>query len=142
MGDRVDHRTAGQHPDLSSPSSASHRGRIAVLTLLALDGVLCAVASAFFLPLRLGAVPFPVSAVLAGAVNVALVWAALHWTSEPRLAALPLWTWLATVAVLTVGGPGDDIVFGGVGVLGYALLLLLVLGGLPPAYLLYRRTRG
>ncbi|WP_448450355.1 hypothetical protein [Mycolicibacterium phlei] len=142
MGDRLDHRAAGQHSDLTSPALPSNRGRIAVLTLLAFDGVLCAVASAFFLPLRIGAVPLPISAVVAGAVNVALVWAALHWTSEPRLAALPLWTWLATVGVLTFGGPGDDIVFGGTGVMGYAALLLIVLGALPPAYLLYRRVRS
>ncbi|MGV0849592.1 hypothetical protein ABQF03_05235 [Mycolicibacterium phlei] len=127
---------------MTSPALPSNRGRIAVLTLLAFDGVLCAVASAFFLPLRIGAVPLPISAVVAGAVNVALVWAALHWTSEPRLAALPLWTWLATVGVLTFGGPGDDIVFGGTGVMGYAALLLIVLGALPPAYLLYRRVRS
>ena len=29
---------------------------------------------------------------------------------------IPLWTWLATVAGFTLGGPGDDIVFGGTGV--------------------------
>ena len=109
---------------------------MAVLTLLAIDGVLCAVAAAFFLPLRLGATPFPVSAVVAGVVNAALVWAALHWTSSPRVAALPLWTWLLTVALMTLGGPGDDVIFGGVGLLEYAALLLIALGTLPPAAVL------
>ena len=84
-----------------------------VLGLLAVDGVLSAVAGALLLPLYLGPVPFPISAVLSGLVNAALVWAAGYWTDNSRLAGLPLWTWLATVAVLTLGGPGGDIVFGG-----------------------------
>ena len=54
-----------------------------------------------------------------GLVNAALAWAALHWTTSPRTAALPLVTWLLTVAVLSLGGPGDDIVFGGPGVMEY-----------------------
>ena len=131
MGDRVACRTARQHPDLTPL-------RPVVLTLLAIDGVLSAVAAAFFLPLRIGSVPFPISALLSGLVNAALVWAALQWTSAPRVAALPLWCWLLTVAGLTFGGPGDDIVFSA----QYALLLLIVLGALPPALLLYRRTRS
>ncbi|KUI14193.1 hypothetical protein AU193_08695 [Mycobacterium sp. GA-1285] len=90
-----------------------------------------------FLPLRLGSTPFPISALIAGLVNAALVWAALHWTSSPRLAALPLWSWLLTVALMTLGGPGDDIIFGGTGVMEYAALLLLVLGTLPPAAVLW-----
>ena len=113
-----------------------------VLALLALDGVLSALAGAFFLPLRLGPVPFPVSALLSGLLNVALVWAAGYWTGGGRLAALPLWTWLATVAVLTLGGPGGDIVFGGPGILGLSLILLMGLGALPAAVLLRRMREG
>lgn len=113
---------------------------MAVLTLLAIDGVLCAIAAALFLPLRLGSTPFPISALIAGLVNAALVWAALHWTSSPRIAALPLWTWLGTVLLMTLGGPGDDIIFGGVGVMEYAALLLIALGTLPPAAVLWRRV--
>ncbi len=94
----------------------------------------------FFLPSRLGSWPFPVSALIAGLVNAALVWAALHWTSSPRAAALPLWTWLATVALLSFGGPGDDIVYGGAGILAYGALLLIALGALPPAAVLWRHA--
>jgi hypothetical protein len=110
--------------------------------LLAIDGVLSAVAAAFFLSVRIGSVPFPISALISGLVNAALVWAALQWTSGPRMAALPLWCWLLTVAGLTFGGPGDDIVFGGVGIMEYAPLLLIVLGALPPAWVLWRRVRA
>ena len=135
MGDRVACRIARQHPDLTYL-------RPAVLTLLAIDGVFSAVAAAFFLPLRVGSVPLPISALLSGLVNAALVWTALQWTSAPRVAALPLWCWLLTVAGLTFGGPGDDIVFGGVGIMEYAPLLLIVLGALPPAYVLWRHARA
>jgi hypothetical protein len=134
VGARVAYRTARQHPDLTHL-------RPAVLTLLAIDGVFSAVAAAFFLQLRIGSVPFPISALISGLVNAALVWAAMQWTSNPRLAALPLWTWLLTVAGLTFGGPGDDIVFGGVGVMEYAPLMLIVLGALPPALVLWRRVQ-
>jgi hypothetical protein len=116
--------------------------RPAVLALLAIDGVLSAVAAGFFLSARIESVPFPISALLSGMVNAALVWAALQCTSAPRVAALPLWCWLLTVAGLTLGGPGDDIVFGGVGIMEYAPLLLIVLGTLPPAVVLLRHVRA
>ena len=109
-----------------------------VLGLLALDGVLSALAGALFLPLYLGRVPFPLSAVLSGALNTALIWAAGYWTDNPRLVGLPLWTWLGTVAVLALGGPGGGIAFGGPGIMGYSVLLLMVLGALPPALFLRR----
>jgi hypothetical protein len=110
--------------------------------LLAIDGVLSAVAAAFFLPFRIGSVPFPISALISGLVNAALVCAALQLTSAPRVAALPLWCWLLTIAALTFGGPGDDIVFGGVGIMEYAALLLIFLGALPPALVLWRHVRA
>ncbi|MET0703712.1 MAG: hypothetical protein ABWY93_29050 [Mycobacterium sp.] len=112
--------------------------RTVVLSLLAVDGILCAVAAALLLPSYIGSVPFPISAVGAGVVNMALVWAAMHWTSSNRLAALPLWTWLGTIGVLTFGGPGGDIVFSALG----PTLLLMVVGAAPAAWLLWRRGQG
>lgn len=112
-----------------------------VLGLLAVDGVLSAIMGAFLLPAHLGRIPFPVSALLSGLLNVALVWAAGYWTGGGRLAGLPLWTWMATVAVLTLGGPGGDIIVGGSGIMGFSLILLMVLGALPAAVLL-RRMRA
>jgi hypothetical protein len=138
VGPRLARRRARQHSDLSSPPPSAEYRRVAVLTLLAIDGVLCAILASFFLPTYLGTWPFPVSALIAGLLNAALVWAALHWTSSPRTAALPLLTWLLTVAVLSLGGPGDDIVYGGAGIMQYGTLLLIALGTLPPAAVLWR----
>lgn len=109
--------------------------------MLAVDGVISALAAAFFLPVRIGGIPFPISGLVSGLVNAALVWVALQWTSAPRLAALPLWCWLLTVAALTLGGPGDDIMLGGVGIMAYSPLLLILLGALPPAAVLWRHIR-
>jgi hypothetical protein len=44
------------------------------------------------------------------------------------------------VAVLSLGGPGDDIVYGGAGVMAYGTLLLIALGTLPPAAVLWRHV--
>ncbi len=137
MGGRLARRRSRQHPDLTR-SPDTPRARAVVLALLAIDGVLSALLAAFFLPLRIGPVPFPISALISGALNVALVWVAMRWTPSPRLAALPLWTWLATVAALTFPGPGDDAVFSA----QWQLLLLIVAGALPPALLLYRRNQS
>lgn len=152
MGRRVAGRTARQHPDLTATTPRAHVRedpgatdpaiRAVVLALLAVDGVISAVAGALLLPAHLGTVPFPVSALISGLVNAALVWAAMGWTDSNRLAALPLFTWLLTIAALTLGGPGGDIVFGGRGILAYGALLLIALGTLPAAWLLWRRRRS
>ncbi|KAA0105172.1 hypothetical protein [Mycolicibacterium sp. P1-5] len=151
MGGRLAGVAARQHPDLTAtkrsvevpedPGATDPAIRAVLLALLAVDGVISAVAGALLLPFYVGGVPFPVSALASGLVNLALVWAAAHWTESARLAALPLLTWLVTVAVLTLGGPGGDIVFGGPGVMAYSVLLFLAFGATPPAFFLWRRTR-
>ncbi|KWX67207.1 hypothetical protein [Mycobacterium sp. NAZ190054] len=139
MGGRLARLGARQHPDLTaSAPPAPNRLRVLILALLAVDGVLSALMAVFFLPLRIGAVPLPVSALVSGILNAALVWVGLQWTSVPRLAALPLWTWLATVVLCTVVGPGDDIVLGGVGIMEFGPILLVALGALPAAWVLMR----
>jgi hypothetical protein len=140
-----------QHPDLTAtkrsvavpedPGATDPAIRTVVLALLAVDGIISAVVGALLLPFYLGSVPFPTSALISGLVNLALVWAAVHWTDSARLAALPLLTWLVTVAALTLGGPGGDIVFGGPGVMAYSALLFLALGAAPPAWFLWRHNR-
>jgi hypothetical protein len=124
------------------PGASDPAIRTVVLILLAVDGVISAVAGALLLPLYIGSVPFPISALVSGLVNLALVWAAVYWTDSARLTALPLLTWLITVAALTLGGPGGDIVFGGPGVMAYSVLVFLALGAGPPAWFLWRRNRS
>jgi hypothetical protein len=149
VGDRLADVAVGQRSDLteSKPRAASVEDsgaadpaiRAVVLALLAVDGVLSALAGALLLPSYIGSVPIPISGLVSGLVNATLVWAAGRWTTSPRLAALPLWTWLLTVAVLSLGGPGGDVVLGGNGLMAYAPLLLIVLGVVPPVWVLWRR---
>ncbi|MGH3968169.1 MAG: hypothetical protein ACRDTV_08680 [Mycobacterium sp.] len=149
MGHRLDHVEYRQRPDLieTKPRAAQVEDtgatdpaiRGVVLTLLAVDGVLSALTGALLLPFYIGSVPFPISGLISGLLNGALVWAAGRWTNSPRLAALPLWTWLLTVGVVSMGGPGDDIILGGQGLMAYGALVLIVLGVVPPVWVLWRR---
>ena len=143
------HRFAiGQRPDLSTTAprlrniddtgATNPVFRVAVLTVLAVDGAISAVGGALLLPSYIGSIPFPVSALVSGLLNAALVWAAGHWTSSARVAALPLWTWLLTLLLMYLPGPGGDVIFGGRGVLAYSPLLLLAMGIVPPLVVLYR----
>lgn len=141
MGDRLHTLPSRQHSDLTETEPTHPAIRAVVLALLAVDGVLSAVAGALLLPFYIGSIPVPISALISGLVNAALVWAAGRWTRSPRLAALPLWTWLLTVAVISIGGPGGDVILDGRGVLAYGALLLVVLGVAPPAWVLWRRNR-
>ncbi len=113
-----------------------------MLVLLAVDGVISAVLGAVFLQVHLGPVPFPVSALISGLVNAVLVWAALQWTSALRVAALPVWTFLLTLAAMTVTGPGGDVMFGGPGFGQWSVAVLLIFGTLPPGLVLWRRREG
>lgn len=151
MGARLD---PGQHRQRSDLTETESRAapiadsgatdpaiRFVVLALLAVDGVLSAVAAALFLPSYIGSIPLPLSALVSGLVNAALVWAAGVWTTSARVAALPLWTWLLTVAVISMGGPGDDVILGGRGPMAYGGLLLIALGVAPPVWVLWRAGR-
>jgi len=125
---------------ISPPGSArENRCSTIVLALFTVDGVLSAILGALLLPTYLGSIPFPISALMSGLINAALVWAAGYWTDSKRLAGLPLWAWLATVAGFSLGGPGSDIIFGGSGIMAFSVLILLAFGVVPP-YLLLRRV--
>ena len=151
MGDRLQLLADRQYPDLTATKPIAEAGddtgaadpaiRFVVLTLLAVDGILSAVAGALLLPAYIGSIPFPISALISGLANAALVWAAMHWTASTRVAALPLWTWLLTVAGMTLGGPGDDIIFDyhQVGII--RAVLLIVLGIASPLWVLWRHGR-
>jgi len=149
VGAHVHHFAVGQRPDLTAIKPRARQIddagatdpsiRIVILALLAVDGILSAVAGALLLPAYLGSIPFPISALISGLVNAALVWAAGRWTTSARLAALPLWTWLLTVLAMAAGGPGGDVIFDERGVMAYSPLLLLAAGALPPGWVLWQR---
>lgn len=138
MGRGVAGGTARQRAHLIDGRRSDPALRIGILALLALDGILCALTAALLLPSYLGSVWFPASAVVAGAVNVALVWAARQWTDSTRLAALPLITFLLTIAVLSLGGPGGDMTMSGAGIAGFGPVLLTAVGALPALWFLLR----
>ena len=138
MGRRLTGRAARQRSHLTTPALSSVR--FGVLAVLTLDGILSAIAGAFLLPARAGSIPIPVSGLISGLVNAALVWAALQWAPTPRLAALPLWAWLVTALGLTLGGPGGDIVLSGAGIMQFAPVVFVVLGGVPPVFVWWRLT--
>jgi hypothetical protein len=150
VGHRLDTLPSRQRSDLTEtkPRVASIEDagatdpaiRVVVLALFAVDGILSALAGALLLPFYIGSIPFPISGLISGLVNAALVWAAGRWTRSPRVAALPLWTWLLTVVVMSIGGPGDDVILGGQGLMAYGALLLVVLGVAPPVWVLWRRN--
>jgi hypothetical protein len=146
VGSRFAGLAARQHPDLTAARSRVDDGPVSrpvldgiILVLLAIDGVISAVVGALLLPYFIGVVPFPISAFLSGALNAALVWAAMQCTDSLRLAALPMLTWLAAVAVMTFGGPGGDVIFTGPGLMAFSALIFLVVGALPPVLILRRR---
>jgi hypothetical protein len=148
VGDRFDTLQCRQRPDLTETKPRAALGedggaadpaiRFVVLALLAVDGILSALAGALLLPSYVGSIPLPVSGLISGLLNAALVWAAGRWTRSPRVAALPLWMWLLTVAVISMGGPADDIILGGQGLMRYGALLLIALGVAPPVWVLWR----
>jgi hypothetical protein len=102
--------------------------------VLAVDAILLGVLELFFLPLRLGVVEFPITALVAAVATPWLVSRAASAVRRPLIAGIPLWAWLLTVAVFGVGGPGGDIVL----LADWRALLLLGAGVIPSAVVLGR----
>jgi hypothetical protein len=104
------------------------------LGVLVFDGFLSAVLGVLFLPSYIGAVPFPISALVSGLVNVLLVLAARTITGPTRRAGWPLIGWGFGFLLCTFGGPGGDIVLPQ----SWQSLLLLVFGLGPAGYFAFR----
>lgn len=92
-------------PEVPTPPQATRRG---VVALLIADGALCAVLSVLFLGLYIGAVPFPITILLAAVVNLLLVTAVHRETGSTRTAAWPLVAWGVAFVLCLAGGPGSD----------------------------------
>ncbi|AOS61722.1 hypothetical protein [Actinoalloteichus hymeniacidonis] len=101
----------------------------AVLVVLILDAVLIALLGMFFLPLYVGTVPVPVSALVAGIANLWLVREAARLSTRVAVVAAPLAAWLTVVVLFAFIRPGGDVVL----LDDWRSLLLLAVGSLPAA---------
>ncbi|MGH3833215.1 MAG: hypothetical protein ACRDRS_22740 [Pseudonocardiaceae bacterium] len=103
------------------------------LVVLVFDAFALAAVELFYLPLRVGTVPFPITILLAAVSTPWLVRSAAELGGPRVVAAVPLVVWVLVIGVLGVGGPG----VGGSG--GDVLLaadwrsVLLLAGGMVPA---------
>jgi hypothetical protein len=102
-----------------------------LLLVLVLDTVLLGVLELFFLPLRIGAVPVPVT-VLVGAVTTPWLVATTGRLVRPALSWVPLVVWVLVVFGFGMLGPGGDLVL----IQDWRALLLLGASALPGAMVL------
>ena len=80
-----------------------------VLLVLLVGAVLLAAVELLYLPLRIGAVPVPITILLAAVTTPWLVRSAARLGGGGVVAASPLVTWVVGVLVLGVAGPGGDV---------------------------------
>ncbi|MCW2632814.1 MAG: hypothetical protein JWR88_1776 [Pseudonocardia sp.] len=106
--------------------------RSLLLVLLLVDAALLGAAELFYLSVYVGAVPAPVTALLAALTMPWLVREAADLGETPIVAVSPLLVWLATISVLAFAGPGGDVLFPD----GWRPLLLLAGGILPSMWAL------
>jgi hypothetical protein len=102
-----------------------------LLALLVLDTVLLALLELFFLPLRAGVVPLPVT-VLVGAVTTPWLVSSAAKLVRPGLSWVPLAVWVLVVFGVGMLGPGGDLVL----IQDWRALLLLGASALPGAMVL------
>ncbi|MFF0815369.1 hypothetical protein ACFYVR_09490 [Rhodococcus sp. NPDC003318] len=105
-----------------------------ILALLVFDGFVTALLAVLFLPVRIGSVPVPVSALVAAVVNVLLLCGARTVTDRLVRVAWPLFAWFVGFLLCMVGGPGGD----GLLLADWRTLLLLVAGLVPATALLLK----
>lgn len=102
--------------------------RTLLLVLLLVDAALLGAAELLYLTVHVGAVPVPVTALLAVITMPWLVREAADLGEAPIVAASPLLVWVATIGALAFAGPGGDTLFSD----SWRPLLLLA-GGILPA---------
>ncbi|MGW5720555.1 hypothetical protein ACWEVP_30590 [Amycolatopsis sp. NPDC003865] len=102
-----------------------------LLVLLVFDTVLLAVLELFFLPLRIGVVPLPVTVVV-GAVTTPWLVSTTAKLVRPGLSWVPLAVWVVVVFGLGLLGPGGDLVL----IQDWRALVLLGASALPGALVL------
>jgi hypothetical protein len=104
------------------------------LVVLVFDALMLAAVELLYLPLRVGAVPLPITIVLAAVSTPWLVRIAAELGGPRAVASIPLVVWVLTLGVLGFGGPGGDVVVP----LDLRPVLLLGAGLVPAAVVLGR----
>jgi hypothetical protein len=79
------------------------------LMVLVFDAVALAAVELLYLPLRVGAAPFPITILLAAVSTPWLVRSAAGLGGPRVVAAVPLVVWVLVLGVLGVAGPGGDV---------------------------------
>lgn len=105
----------------------------ALIVVLVVFAVLALIVEVLYLPLYIGGVAVPVTAVLAAPVNLALVWAAGTVTSRLSVLFLPIGAWLAAFLLAASSGPGGDVPLRS----DLATLLLFLCGAVAPLVYMY-----
>jgi hypothetical protein len=106
------------------------------LGALVIDAIALALLEVFFLPLRFdglllpnwGAIPFPVTVVVALVTMPLLVSRAAGVSARLLVAGAPLWAWLVAIGVVGIAGPENMVLLQ-----DWRTLLLLACGTLPAA---------
>lgn len=93
-----------------------------------------ALVEVFWLPLRVGPVPVPLSVLAAVAGNLLLVGLAHRLSGSRAVAVLPALVWLAVALAATVRRPEGDLVLVGTGVTGAVGFAFLICGVVAAAF--------
>jgi hypothetical protein len=105
-----------------------------ILVMLVFDTIALAVVELLYLPLRVGAIPFPITILLAAVTTPWLVHSAAELGGPRTIAAIPLVVWLLVIGVFGVGGPGGGVLLAA----DWRSGLLLAGGTIPAAVVLGR----
>ncbi|ASO18507.1 hypothetical protein FHR81_002915 [Actinoalloteichus hoggarensis] len=100
-----------------------------IFAVLLVDAVVIALIGMFFLPLYVGTLQMPVTALLTAVANLWLVREAARLSPRLPVVVAPLGVWLAVVVVFAMVRPGGDVVL----VDDWRSFLLLAAGSLPAA---------
>ncbi|MGM7649204.1 MULTISPECIES: hypothetical protein [unclassified Nocardia] len=131
-----DQSTARRGVRLPAPPDPLVAGLIVVLLMV--DALITLALEVLFLPLYIGSVPLPIAALVAGVVNVGLVYGMASVTDRLGFVFAPIVLWLFGFLLCASRGPGGDVMLGNDG----RTLLLLACGVLAPMGYLYSRANS
>ncbi|MFI6366356.1 hypothetical protein ACIBG0_26810 [Nocardia sp. NPDC050630] len=109
-----------------------------IIAVLILDALITLALEVLYLPTYINTVAFPLSAVLAGVINVLLVMGVRSITQRVSAMMLPIAAWTLGFLTCSVTGPGGDIMLGS----DWRTLLLLFCGLVPPLLYIYIRSNA